>query len=474
MIRAALTAFALCTLSIVPAHSADGFNFTPTPEAGNYACRNLDTRGEITEIGQPMYQGDNGIFFRRTDFVDRFAMAETTRRFLSDLKEVLAAGGTTLVMLTLPPKGLANSGSVEQPAPEGAIYDPVVAQRSYEAYVNSLRTAVPLTVNLLEHVSADEIDGFYYKRDLHWRPEAARLAAKAIADLVEPLASYQALEKQSFTSQVTDPDFVFRPKFSVALRLLCDDPLPDMVQPFWTTQADEASLDGLLGPSTVPVALVGTSFSVVENPFNFEGFLQEALQLDTANFAIGGGGIDQSIYQWSHTARPPGEEPAFLVWELPFIQRIEAMPDLTIRQIVPAAKGMCSDEEAIFATEISLPAQGPVEVDISTPNSIVGDDFYIAAELSNGALRVITTELTYEDGEAEFLPIARPERVPSVDQLFLRLSDEFDAPLTSITLDASTSNISRGIETQARLHICRLDLQKTDQAANNENRTAPQ
>jgi alginate O-acetyltransferase complex protein AlgJ len=84
-----------------------------------------------------------------------------------------------------------------------------------------------------------------------------------------------------------------------------------------TTEVARESLGGgLFGESTIPVTLVGTSYSA--NPlWNFEGALKEALGADVLNVANQGEGPVVPMRDYLTGAEFRDAPPDLVIWEIP-------------------------------------------------------------------------------------------------------------------------------------------------------------
>ena len=92
----------------------------------------------------------------------------------------------------------------------------------------------------------------------------------------------------------------------------CGD-LPDtLLEPINLYETREAGQGDLFALDTPLVALAGTSFST--EPYNFDGFLSEALRQPVLNAAVSAGGLYTAL-QDLLLNREPGGNPRVIVWE---------------------------------------------------------------------------------------------------------------------------------------------------------------
>jgi alginate O-acetyltransferase complex protein AlgJ len=98
-------------------------------------------------------------------------------------------------------------------------------------------------------------------------------------------------------------------------------PDPDVEAPQTTLKRSAPSNVGLLGDASMPVTLVGTSYSLRAN---FHGHLQEALKADVLNVAKDGGGFLQSMKDYVQDESFKTAKPQLIVWEVP--ERVFSAP----------------------------------------------------------------------------------------------------------------------------------------------------
>ena len=99
----------------------------------------------------------------------------------------------------------------------------------------------------------------------------------------------------------------FREKFTA---------LHDVIDVFETDAVDGGSAGGLFGDVTIPVALVGTSYSA-RPEFHFEGFLKSELDADLVNYAEVGLGPFAPMDRFLETLGAATSAPRLVIWEIP-------------------------------------------------------------------------------------------------------------------------------------------------------------
>ena len=123
-------------------------------------------------------------------------------------------------------------------------------------------------------------------------------------------------------------------------------PRPDKDQPQVTEevspeQASDSGL-GLFGDVSIPITLVGTSFSLRGN---FHGALQEALSCEVLNAARDGAGFLQSMKDYVKDDAFRTAKPNLIIWEVP--ERFLTLP-------LDADTGKQSESDTSWLRDIGL------------------------------------------------------------------------------------------------------------------------
>lgn len=227
--------------------------------------------------------------------------------FSSVFKQVqdrLAAQGTQLVLLVSPLRAMAFT-----PEQSGLSTQEVENARAiYSGYLTSIRAAGLQVVDLSDLSGfKSDMNRFFLKGDHHWSPEGARYAAQVTA----------ATLKLPVTEPIT---FITTKGATIPVLGSYLDQLQKRcgyttTQDQWETVQTYSTSDpkaNLLDDESNEVAIVGDSF--VAGPWNFTGFLEEALQRRVLNASVSGGGIFTSIMRYLQS--PPAEAPKVLIWEI--------------------------------------------------------------------------------------------------------------------------------------------------------------
>lgn len=413
----------------------------PAGAAGKaFSCPAVDA-GEIegNYLTVPVHQGDDGWFFREgSDLDEFFDYGGDTMSYIRRFAEALGRRGVKLVYLPVPPKAvmqperLAGADTLD-------IFTPAIAIEGFHDAVAGFAAQGVVAVDILAApqqlpVGAD----FFFARDFHWRPEGARLAALAVHDALAADPDYQALDKGRYTTTDLGQAVPFRSAMLQALQRLCADELPQETADLYETAAaadsaeDLLGADDLLGDAATPVALIGTSFSDLDT-FNFVGFLQEALGLEVANYAISGGGAFTAIGSYLHSDILDTAAPKFILWENPAYDRIDGGGVNEFRQLIPAAAGYCAGDALLAETEIDIAAGGSGEFPIGT-EGVMGHGYYLALRAGDSRIRNLSIAVDHANGDGEVFTIARSDRAKPSDRFFMEFSDDIPSPAERVTI----------------------------------------
>jgi alginate O-acetyltransferase complex protein AlgJ len=235
---------------------------------------------------------------------DRLAM-------VAQAAKTLKTQGVTLVVALVPDKARAYAQQLS-----GGRYPDWNASR-YQVALDTLRSEKVEVVDLLPALTPSLADApLYYRTDTHWSQLGAQRAATAVAQQVKSVGG--SLPPVSF---VTNPSglVVQRPGDLIRMMNLNDmpnwtRPRPDSEITEITNKTELAQPAGLFDTVSVPVVLVGTSYSLRAN---FHGYLQQVLGTEVLNVARDGGGFIQSAKDYLVNESFQTAKPQVIVWELP-------------------------------------------------------------------------------------------------------------------------------------------------------------
>jgi alginate biosynthesis protein AlgX len=415
-----------------------------------FACPRLATDGNKGAMNLGVVeQGRDGWFFRRgDDLSEEIGLPPFLLRDMARLSAVLKARGTTLVLAPTPTRGQMGE-TMLGPIDPDTVYDPALAYTADGAF----RVAAGQAGLAILPVPARPADpAGFFKRDHHWTPLGAKAFASAVAARLVGIPALQDLPRQTYSTATGDTVPLESP-MGRQLGTLCDEPLPaESVTLYRTEQkaqtADDlfgdgaaaspsAGADALFGGGDVPViALAGTSFSAQEW-LNFEGFLLEATGWSVANHSISGGGAYAPLLAYLSSPAWRDTPSPVLLWEFQRNGTTIKEASLALRQIIPAARGLCAAGAVAGTVKGAVSADGLAAVALKESAALSGAEDYAVIRLSDPSIRTLKARLTHADGQVEEVPLRRQERMPQLDTFFLEVSGDIEAPLTALSVTAS-------------------------------------
>jgi alginate O-acetyltransferase complex protein AlgJ len=247
-------------------------------------------------------------------------------RWVSRVVRAVAAERIVPVIVLVPSKSRVEQETV----PERM--RPLVDHPRYAHALRAMDGLPAIVVAPLEELQATR--GSFLATDTHWSPNGARIAAEAAAAAVEaanpgPIAPGTVVEAGRGEPVVHEGDL---------LRFLPLGPWSglfelehEVIYPRETVLADFLPTGGLFDLPSLPLTLVGTSFSVSER-WNFAGELQYALQAEVLNVAREGRGpfVPMHDYLTGETYREI--PPSVIVWEIP--ERYLTLPGIELPEFL--------------------------------------------------------------------------------------------------------------------------------------------
>ncbi|WP_295487423.1 alginate O-acetyltransferase [uncultured Pseudomonas sp.] len=160
----------------------------------------------------------------------------------------------------------------------------------------------------------------FLRTDTHWTPMGAEVVAQSLGEAVKRQQLLKAEPQAYITEAGKSAPYKGDLTNFLPLDPLFSDllPHPDTLQQRTTRPAQPQGEgdDALFADASIPVALVGTSYSA--NPhWNFLGALQQALHSDVANYAEDGHGPIQPMLKFLQSDAFKNTPPQVVVWEFP-------------------------------------------------------------------------------------------------------------------------------------------------------------
>lgn len=259
--------------------------------------------------------GDAGWLFTDEEFQSPAdaLIPDTVRRIVS-IRDDLRAQGISLVIVPIPAKADIYSEHLK-----GMLNADEMAS-AYRTFGKALNNAGVATVDvrgaLLRAKARDQV---FLRSDTHWAPAGAEVVATAIA---AELKETGHLPSPAIIATGSEPavrlwgdltKFITTPEFASAAGLS-----QEQVPLFRAKvkEGDSQSVDLFGDASSVPVVLVGTSYSANEN-WSFVDYLRNQLSADVLNAAKEGLGPGVPMVELLESGTLDETRPQMVLWEFP-------------------------------------------------------------------------------------------------------------------------------------------------------------
>ncbi len=413
---------------------------TDTASAASFRCPYLadKTKQTISE----MTQGKDGWFFRiQGDLEEEFLMTSETAQYFTRLVDALDARDTTLIFITIPPRGMVAYDFLDRSIDVQADFDKTKAETSFNDLVVALQGTGLIAPNITSQ--SDLGADFFFHRDIHWTPEGARIAAKTLASILKDNTHFQSMTPAAFETVEASRQTI-KERMGLELQRLCTSDIPpEPYVQYETRRKDTKDASALFGDAEESEAsvLVGSSFSALEW-FNFDGFISEYTGLDIANHALAAGHLFNAIVSYTSSPQFVGARPPFMIWEAPAIYDLNNDTAKFFRQVIPAIHGPCGPSKALAKGSLTVKnGKGGLLMTLDPAKKISGNGYFLFIESSNKGLAEMTLDLEYDDEDGEWFTIDRSEHFKNYGRFFIELSDDIESALSTVQVDG-LSNVN--------------------------------
>ncbi|GAB6088562.1 alginate O-acetyltransferase AlgX-related protein [Spirochaeta dissipatitropha] len=269
---------------------------------------------------QGVLVGRDGWLFSSEEFITPGSPEKEQQRIIEIVESIeqvstqLQLHGAELLLIPIPAKARI------YPQKLGRHVFPWAAKPRYEGFLQDLNTRGLYTVDLAS-LFQDLVDSsvqVFLRSDTHWTPDAAEAAAAATAAYLHDMSTSPQLENREYRVQRGElQDYA-----GDLLNFLPLGPFQDMLEhsrdsiPELHIEAGPAPILGLFDSASVPVVLIGTSYSAGEQ-WGFAAFLQEQLQAEVLNLAMEGRGPFQPMQEYLQSDTLLEAPPSLVIWEIP-------------------------------------------------------------------------------------------------------------------------------------------------------------
>jgi alginate O-acetyltransferase complex protein AlgJ len=260
--------------------------------------------------------GDDGWLFTGEEFKFYAAGDKGVQEKLElakTAKETLDAQNIKLLVVLIPSKARIYSNKL------GRYSFPGYNQNLYDTFAEELENlGIPVVKLAGSFETAKVQQDVFLKTDTHWTLYGATLAAQETANVVNERQLLPSFNSATFTTVSAQTPTLHKGDLLTYLPLGAFQerlgPAFDSISEATTGSEDAGG--GLFGSSTIPVALVGTSYSA-NALWNFAGALKEALGADVLNVANEGEGPTVPMLEYLSSDALRDTPPELVIWEIP-------------------------------------------------------------------------------------------------------------------------------------------------------------
>lgn len=197
------------------------------------------------------------------------------------------------------------------------------------------------TLPLMQHAATNH--AVFMRTDTHWSPYGAQVVASGVASTLA-LPGHQQYQTREIAVEDYEGDLLRYLPTSQGIGPQRQEPLT-RYETFALNQAQDA--DALLGDDMPPIALVGTSYSAMDE-WHFPGFLRQQLGADVLVYALEAQGPFAAMREFINGPAATDERVKYVLWEVPERALIQSM-----EAIVEGEHHACVDRDSGHAVEFA-------------------------------------------------------------------------------------------------------------------------
>jgi alginate biosynthesis protein AlgX len=458
LIALTLAASFLCTTG-VNAQNNPGFETCSSAEETEALfCPALKDESLYDKNGFESYKmlvpGKSGWIFRsESDFRTDFSIPKDTLDDIQELSDAFRAHGTELVMLITPTRAMMHSQYISDA--DKRKYNISNIDKVWNSYWNGIESLRARGVHVVGVDRPKDLNTpFFYRKDHHWNPYGAQIAAKAVAAYVKNLPAYKDVPKVQYQTREAG-NFDFYGVSKKVFKRLCDTRQPPERITRKITERVDAATDqsDLFGETPQPeVVLMGTSNSTMEpSQANFEGFLNEELSADILNKSVSGGGLDTAMISYLNSDEFRDRPAKIAIWEIPGYYDLSNHKKF-FREAIPASYGMCEAEPVAINKDIQISERNFIGIDKLAGRHITGDDYYVALDFSAPIKDSVNVDLRYVKNRDKY-KFERSGRAAAGDKFYVSLADNKKENLDKIVLNVPDEILGKTVN----VALCKKD-----------------
>lgn len=259
--------------------------------------------------------GRDGWLFSSEEFTwdkDASQKTESNLAYVHSVQDTLNEKNIPLLVALIPAKSRVFQSHL------GTANPPQARKDLYQHIIEDLPAHNIVTLDLLP--TLQKTQNSFLRTDTHWTPEGANLAATEIATATHRLASARAvtLPKTAFKTDIATDTTAHSGdllRYVPLGKYASLGPAPDGLAAY-TTTSTAATDAGLFDDVTLPITLVGTSYSA-DTRWHFADFLKQELSVDVLNAADPGQGPFTTMAAYLDSPAFLDTPPRLIIWEIP-------------------------------------------------------------------------------------------------------------------------------------------------------------
>lgn len=386
-------------------------------------------------------QGSDGWIFAKGELAAPADLG-AAEGYLARLAAALRHKGVTPFMVSVPPRLSVAQAKLDRNRPEFRTFSQDSISSAHHRRIEVLNRAGFVAQDMVDLANASGLGPeFFFHVDHHWSSEGLRVVARELGAMIRALPAYASMPRVEWQLMSRESRTAGTYRYVVITRCEGTDIPPMETLSYKAVRATEATAEALLGDEPeAPVVLVGTSQSRREEydldrgvftEDSFAALLRHELGVEVLNAAVPGGGSYVGIDGWLTSDDYQAGKPQVLVWET---NDSDGFVDhAALRRIVPAAWGVCSDQDALLRAKGPV---GPAGIELLNRDKlpIQGSAYYVAIELTDHQVRDLDVTIGHSGGAFDNQHLARSALVANSGRFFLELSDALASPLQSIRI----------------------------------------
>ncbi|MFP4313016.1 MAG: alginate O-acetyltransferase AlgX-related protein [Alphaproteobacteria bacterium] len=407
-----------------------------------------------------LFPGTDGWIFRsESDLRQDFSLDEKAISNLTRLNQGFENQGSKLIIFFMPTRAMMHGNHIPENIKKEYGYDRDRAWRSYKKAAASMEE---IGIEVITIDRPQKEISFFYKRDHHWNPNGAKLAAQKVAQYIKAQPGYNTLNKKEYGTRL-GKEYEFVGVSKKVFNKLCDTDQPPEYTHYRITQAvdEKSEASDLFGEATIPeVTLLGTSNSTqIPSQANFEGYLKEALSLDVLNMSKSGGGLDTAMLTYLKSEFFNENPSKYVLWEIPSYYDISNHRQF-FRSALPLLLEKCTQENAMLSKEVEITETSQLVFNKLTEKQMTGSDYTISVSFDSIISEPFQLDLRYEGNRDRFR--FKPWKTEKQGTPYkMSLNENKTEYLDKIVLWSPNSNIGK----TARISVCKNTGPKTENEA---------